>query len=79
MNFLCFDRNVCFKVGLRDFSIEDTSAFIKVNDLSPQTSEIIDQEISTLLNESYGRAKEVLSKHKVTYALLDVLAVLFCG
>lgn len=54
-----------FQVGLRDYSIEDSNAFMKINDLSPQTSEMIDQEINRLLNESYMRAKEVLVKHKV--------------
>ncbi|VDM39866.1 unnamed protein product [Toxocara canis] len=58
------------RVGLRDFSPEDGSAFVVVNDLSPQTSEMIDQEISRLLNESYGRAKEILTKHKKEHKLL---------
>lgn len=58
------------RVGLRDYSIEDNSAFVKINDLSPQTSEIIDQEINRLLNESYLRAKEVLVNHKKEHKLL---------
>uniref|UniRef100_A0A0N4V6W3 AAA domain-containing protein n=1 Tax=Enterobius vermicularis TaxID=51028 RepID=A0A0N4V6W3_ENTVE len=58
------------KVGLRDYSIEDSNAFMKINDLSPQTSEMIDQEINRLLNESYMRAKEVLVKHKKEHKLL---------
>ncbi|VDK52779.1 unnamed protein product, partial [Anisakis simplex] len=52
------------RVGLRDFSPEESSAFVQVNELSPQTSEVIDQEITRLLNDSYNRAKEILIKHK---------------
>lgn len=58
------------RVGLRDFSVEENSAFVTVNELSPQTSEVIDQEISRLLNESYMRAKDVLTKHKKEHKLL---------
>uniref|UniRef100_A0A914RHN6 AAA+ ATPase domain-containing protein n=1 Tax=Parascaris equorum TaxID=6256 RepID=A0A914RHN6_PAREQ len=52
------------RVGLRDFSPDDNNTFIMVNDLSPQMAELIDQEISRLLTDSYGRAKEILTKHK---------------
>uniref|UniRef100_F1KSL7 ATP-dependent zinc metalloprotease YME1 n=1 Tax=Ascaris suum TaxID=6253 RepID=F1KSL7_ASCSU len=58
------------RVGLRDFSPDDNNTFIMVNDLSPQTAELIDQEISRLLTESYGRAKEILTKHKKEHKLL---------
>lgn len=57
---------IFIQVGLRDFSPDDNNTFIMVNDLSPQTAELIDQEISRLLTESYGRAKEILTKHKVS-------------
>lgn len=54
------------KVGLRDFTVdEESNSLVNVNNLSPQTSEAIDQEINKLLNESYLRAKEILTKHKV--------------
>ncbi|KHJ84205.1 ATP-dependent metallopeptidase HflB, partial [Oesophagostomum dentatum] len=56
------------KVGLRDFTAEDTSmtSLVKVSDLSPQTAEAIDKEISQVLQDSYMRAKEILTKHKVS-------------
>lgn len=53
------------QVGLRDFSVDMShGSLIQVSDLSPQTAEAIDQEISRLLNESYARAKDLLQKHK---------------
>uniref|UniRef100_A0A915C4K5 AAA+ ATPase domain-containing protein n=1 Tax=Parascaris univalens TaxID=6257 RepID=A0A915C4K5_PARUN len=58
------------RVGLRDFSPDDNNTFIMVNDLSPQMAELIDQEISRLLTDSYGRAKEILTKHKKEHKLL---------
>ncbi|KAK0416694.1 hypothetical protein QR680_012635 [Steinernema hermaphroditum] len=58
-------------VGLRDFSAtENSGAFVNVSDLSPQTSEMIDQEISRIMNESYTRAKDILTKHKKEHHLL---------
>lgn len=55
------------RVGLRDFTVNENQSLglIKINDNSPQTNEAIDQEISRLLQESYNRAKEMLTKHKV--------------
>ncbi|CAJ0574014.1 unnamed protein product, partial [Mesorhabditis spiculigera] len=59
------------KVGLRDFSTdEDSKSLIKMNELSPQTSLLIDQEIDRLLNESFARAKEILVKHKKEHKAL---------
>lgn len=57
------------RVGLRDFTINENQSLglIKINDNSPQTNEAIDQEISRLLQESYNRAKEMLTKHKVCF------------
>lgn len=56
------------RVGLRDFTLNDSgSSLITVNDRSPQTNEAIDQEITRLLYESYSRAKEILTKHKVSF------------
>lgn len=55
------------RVGLRDFTVNDNQSLglITVNDRSPQTNEAIDQEINRLLQESYNRAKEILTKYKV--------------
>ncbi|MFH4981046.1 hypothetical protein AB6A40_007755 [Gnathostoma spinigerum] len=59
-------------VGLRDFSADDNgnSAFISIKDVSPHMTELIDQEINRILNESYSRAKELLTKHKKEHKAL---------
>lgn len=55
------------KLGLRDFTTnEQSNSIINVNELSPQTSEVIDQEIARLLKESYDRAKHILTEKSVT-------------
>lgn len=61
------------KVGLR--AIEDNSkSLVAVNDLGPNTSEQIDQEIRRLLQESYERAKCILKTHAREHkALADAL------
>lgn len=61
------------KVGLR--AIEDNSkSLVAVNDLGPNTSEQIDQEIKRMLQESYDRAKSILKTHaKEHKALADAL------
>ncbi|CAD5115990.1 DgyrCDS4926 [Dimorphilus gyrociliatus] len=54
------------KVGVRVF---DDSEFdsglttLKVNDVSPATTELVDSEIRRLLYESYDRAKTILRQH----------------
>ncbi|WKY00806.1 hypothetical protein Q1695_015102 [Nippostrongylus brasiliensis] len=60
------------KVGLRDFTAEDNSnsALIKMSDLSPQTAEAIDKEINQVLQDSYHRAKDILTKHRKEHQLL---------
>ncbi|ETN71161.1 ATP-dependent metallopeptidase HflB [Necator americanus] len=60
------------KVGLRDFTAEDNSStsLVKISDLSPQTAEAIDKEINQVLQDSYQRAKDILSKHKKEHQLL---------
>ncbi|XKL64146.1 hypothetical protein PGB90_004232 [Kerria lacca] len=50
------------KVGLRSHDTKD-GAFINVNDLSPSTTEMIDQEIKKILHDSYERAKTILKTH----------------
>lgn len=56
------------KVGLRDFTVtEDRNSLVTVNELSSQMNDIIDQEVNRLLNESYFRAKDILTKHKVFF------------
>uniref|UniRef100_A0A915CS69 AAA+ ATPase domain-containing protein n=1 Tax=Ditylenchus dipsaci TaxID=166011 RepID=A0A915CS69_9BILA len=52
-------------IGLRDFTVgQESNALFNVNDRSPQTNEAIDQEIKKLLEDSYSRAKEILTKHR---------------
>ncbi|KAL6728817.1 hypothetical protein Aduo_010552 [Ancylostoma duodenale] len=60
------------KVGLRDFTAEDSSStsLVKISDLSPQTAEAIDKEINQVLQDSYQRAKDILTKHKKEHQLL---------
>jgi len=51
------------KVGFR--TIENSnSSLVVVNDLSPETSELIDSEIKRLLEESYNRALTILKDHQ---------------
>jgi len=59
------------KLGLRDFTVSDEhNTLINLNERSPQTNELIDQEINRLLHESYERAKEILTKNKKEHQLL---------
>ncbi|XP_040355096.1 ATP-dependent zinc metalloprotease YME1L isoform X4 [Ixodes scapularis] len=57
------------KVGVRTFE-EDRNSLIVVNELSPNTSEIIDTEIKRILHESYERAKSILKTHQKEHKLL---------
>nr|XP_037278622.1 LOW QUALITY PROTEIN: ATP-dependent zinc metalloprotease YME1L-like [Rhipicephalus microplus] len=57
------------KVGVRTFD-EDHSSLIVVNELAPNTSEVIDAEIKRLLHESYERAKAILKTHQKEHKLL---------
>jgi len=41
-----------------------------VNDLGPQTSELIDVEIKRILSESYERAKSILKQHSKEHVAL---------
>jgi ATP-dependent Zn protease len=59
------------KLGLRDFFAgEHNNSIVTVNELSPQTSELIDQEIARLLRESYERAKKILTEKSREHHLL---------
>ncbi|CAD5217611.1 unnamed protein product [Bursaphelenchus okinawaensis] len=59
------------KVGIRDYTIEEnTGALVNVNDRSPQTNELLDQEINRLLKESYTRAKKILTDKAKEHTLL---------
>ncbi|CAH0382657.1 unnamed protein product [Bemisia tabaci] len=57
------------KVGLRTFD-QENNALVKVNDLSPATTEVLDSEIKKILQESYDRAKRILVKHAKEHRLL---------
>lgn len=52
--------------ALRDYTVElEKSKIVSNNEIGPQTMEILDREVNLLLDESYNRAKEILTKHKV--------------
>ena len=58
------------KVGLR--TVEDNNkSLVAVNELGPQTSELIDTEIKRILQESYDRAKTILKTHAKEHAALS--------
>ena len=57
------------KVGLR--TVEDNNkSLVSVNELGPQTSELIDAEINRILQESYERAKHILQVHAKEHAAI---------
>jgi len=61
------------KVGVRVFSddaVDSGLSMLKVNELSPQTTELIDAEIKRLLSESYERAKNILKTHSTEHKAL---------
>lgn len=51
------------KVGFRTIENSNNSLVV-VNDLSPETSELIDSEIKRLLEESYNRALTIIKEHQ---------------
>jgi ATP-dependent metalloprotease len=53
------------KIGVRVFDLEKDS-----DNCSPQTQELIDQEIKRLLQESYDRAKNILKTHSYELKLI---------
>lgn len=58
------------KVGVRVFQDEGQDSglsMVKVNDVSPATTELIDNEIKRLLSESYERAKIILKQNAVAH------------
>lgn len=59
------ERTSRFQVGLRVSDGEQLSP--AASQLSQHTADLIDKEINRFLNESYNRAKEILTKHKVCF------------
>ncbi|XP_077562229.1 ATP-dependent zinc metalloprotease YME1L isoform X4 [Haemaphysalis longicornis] len=57
------------KAGVRTFD-DDHSSLIVVNELAPNTAEVIDAEIKRILHESYERAKAILKTHQKEHKLL---------
>ncbi|ESO02641.1 hypothetical protein HELRODRAFT_65229, partial [Helobdella robusta] len=54
------------KVGVRVFHEEDVDtglSFVKLNEVGPATTELVDNEIKRLLQESYERARSLLKSH----------------
>uniref|UniRef100_A0A914I8B3 AAA+ ATPase domain-containing protein n=1 Tax=Globodera rostochiensis TaxID=31243 RepID=A0A914I8B3_GLORO len=59
------------RVGLRDFSLEPIESENGFRaDRGPGTSEMIDQEIKNLLQQSYERVKDLLTRRKKEHLLL---------
>uniref|UniRef100_A0A183BMT0 AAA domain-containing protein n=1 Tax=Globodera pallida TaxID=36090 RepID=A0A183BMT0_GLOPA len=59
------------RVGLRDFSLEPIESENGFRaDRGPGTSEVIDQEIKNLLQQSYERVKDLLTRRKKEHFLL---------
>ncbi|KAH9420747.1 ATP-dependent zinc metalloprotease YME1L isoform X1 [Dermatophagoides pteronyssinus] len=63
------DLGMSEKVGLRTFD-EEHNSLVVVNELSNSTSELIDNEIKRILQESYDRAKNILKSHSQQHAKL---------
>ena len=53
------------KVGIRVFDGDKNA-----EDLSPQTQELLDQEIKKQLNDSYERAKSIIKTHSYELRLI---------
>ena len=53
------------KVGIRVFDGDKNT-----EDLSPQTQELLDQEIKKQLNDSYERAKSIIKNHSAELKLI---------
>ena len=53
------------KVGIRVYQDDKNN-----EDLSPQTQEILDQEIKKTLNDSYERAKNIIKTHSTELKLV---------
>jgi ATP-dependent metalloprotease len=61
------------KVGVRVFHEEDVDtglSFLKLNEVGPGTTEMVDGEIKRLLQESYERARTVLKAHQNEHKLV---------
>lgn len=61
------------KVGVRVFHEEDVDtglSFLKLNEVGPGTTEVVDSEIRRLLQESYERARTIIKNHQNEHKLL---------
>lgn len=61
------------KVGVRVFHEDDVDmgvSMVKLNEVGPATSELVDNEIKRLLQESYNRAKVLIKSHLNEHANL---------
>lgn len=54
------------KIGQRVFEVSEKNG----ESLSPQTQELVDQEIKRILQESYDRAKTILKTHSSELKLI---------
>ncbi|XP_054280074.1 ATP-dependent zinc metalloprotease YME1L-like isoform X2 [Macrosteles quadrilineatus] len=63
------DWGMSEKAGLRTHDT-DKQGLIQINELSPSTSAVLDNEIQRILQESYERAKLILKNHQKEHKLL---------
>lgn len=66
---MVMDWGMSESMGLRTHDLNNKS-LITVNDLSPSTTDQIDNEIKKILQDSYDRAKTILKAHQKEHKLL---------
>jgi ATP-dependent metalloprotease len=66
------------RIGVRVFQEEDVDtglSFLKLNEIGPATTDIVDIEIRRLLQESYERARVILKAHAAEHRSLAAVLV----
>jgi len=66
------------KVGVRVFHDEDVDtglSFLKLNEVGPLTTDVVDTEIRRLLQESYERARVILKTHHAEHRSLAMALI----
>ncbi|CAG2059033.1 unnamed protein product [Timema podura] len=63
------DWGMSEKAGLRTYD-GNNGSFVTVNEVSPNTNDLIDTEIKRIMMESYDRAKTILKTHHKEHKML---------
>nr|CAD7413860.1 unnamed protein product [Timema poppensis] len=63
------DWGMSEKAGLRTYD-GNNGSFVTVNEVSPNTNDLIDTEIKRIMTESYDRAKTILKTHHKEHKML---------